>query len=431
MTCTSQPSVLPFSRFSNCSLYIKARVEKHCIKGSFAPMRHPRKNVASLPGCLCTDCSGGMTQNTVVGKLSLLHLVMIIPHFYLKRDGSSQNKSQIQIQILILKKRKWGPNKGKGRSDITITMYHFLPDLPDHPAPPRPLIAKVSSRTASHVLSGQQQQTSTQPPKTLSKPVTQQPPPTLPKPDIQPPPTFPKPFAQSPQTQPKPQRFIQPLPKPYLQTSPQPPPKSQVPPQTPPKPQSFPQALVKSQSLPLDHSEDFSRQSVLSGDPLSPTESGGGLSDGMSSKQMSIKERWVTVGGDRCVVLLDDVFSVFSAATYQHLVYGPTLNRSCTEEEMWWMIMPNLWSPSELSLTDITLNVAQSICDADSSSSLPVTTSPFSIQQNMPAVTTIKKAFLFFAPFTQAALCKNCLQCYFNVAFCIKGVTWNGETWQK
>lgn len=155
----------------------------------------------------------------------------------------------------------------------------------------------------SHVSSSQQQrQTNIQPPQTLPKPFTQQPPPTLPKPssDIQhqphsqPPPTYPKPFTQSPQNQPKPQRFVQPLPKPYPQTAPQTQPKPQVPPQTPPKPQSFPQALIKSQSLPLDHSEDFSKHSVHSGDLLSPTDSGEQLSDGMSSKQMSIKERWVT-----------------------------------------------------------------------------------------------------------------------------------------
>uniref|UniRef100_A0A3P8TUB3 Supervillin n=1 Tax=Amphiprion percula TaxID=161767 RepID=A0A3P8TUB3_AMPPE len=177
-----------------------------------------------------------------------------------------------------------------------------ISDLPDHPSPLRPLIAKVSSRTVSHVSNSQQQQqqhTIVQPPQTLPKPFTQQPPPTQPKPPSyvqpqpysQPPPTYPKPFTHSPQTQPKPQGFIQPLPKPYPQTGPQTQPKPQVPPQTPPKPQSFPQALVKSQSLPLDHSEDFSRHSVYSGDLLSPTESGDQLSDGMSTKQMSIKER--------------------------------------------------------------------------------------------------------------------------------------------
>ncbi|XP_034468840.1 supervillin-like isoform X8 [Hippoglossus hippoglossus] len=176
----------------------------------------------------------------------------------------------------------------------------------DHSAPLRPLVAKVSSRTVSHVSSSQQQQQQQQtvnlPPQTLPKPFTQPPLASQPKPlsiiqpqpysqHSQPPPTYPKPFTQSPQTQPKPQGFVQPLPKPYPQTVPQPPPKPQVPPQTPPKPQSFPKALVKSQSLPLDNSEDFSRDSIQSGDLLSPTDSGDLLCDGMSSKQMSIRER--------------------------------------------------------------------------------------------------------------------------------------------
>ncbi|XP_068604471.1 supervillin-like [Brachionichthys hirsutus] len=161
-------------------------------------------------------------------------------------------------------------------------------DLSDRPAALRPLIAKVSSRALPHVPSShQKQQANIQPP----KPLTQQPPPTPPKPLYQPPPTPPKPFTQSSQPQPKPQRFVQPLPKPYLQVAAQPHPKPQVPPQTPPKPQSFPQVLVKSQSLPLDHIEDFNRHSIHSGDLLSPTESAEKLSDGMSSKQMSIKER--------------------------------------------------------------------------------------------------------------------------------------------
>uniref|UniRef100_A0AAX7VF07 HP domain-containing protein n=1 Tax=Astatotilapia calliptera TaxID=8154 RepID=A0AAX7VF07_ASTCA len=112
-----------------------------------------------------------------------------------------------------------------------------------------------------------------------------------PQPYSQAPPTYPKPFNHSPQTQPKPQGFVQPLPKPYQQTAPQPQLKPQVPPQTPPKPQSLPQALIKSQSLPLEHIEDLGRHSDHSGDLLSPTESGDQLSDGMSSKQMSIKER--------------------------------------------------------------------------------------------------------------------------------------------
>ena len=187
---------------------------------------------------------------------------------------------------------------------FNLTILH--PFLSDHSAPLRPLVAKVSSRTVSHVSSSQQQQQQTvnQPPQTLPKPFTQPPLVSQPKPlsiiqpqpfsqHSQPPPTYPKPFSQSPQTQPKPQGFVQPLPKPYPQTAPQPPPKPQVPPQTPPKPQSFPKALVKSQSLPLDNSEDFSRDSVQSGDLLSPTDSGDLLSDSMSSKQMSIRERWV------------------------------------------------------------------------------------------------------------------------------------------
>lgn len=191
-------------------------------------------------------------------------------------------------------------------------LYVFLLDVPDHSTALRPLIAKVSSRTVSHISSGpQHQQTNTQPPKTLPKPFIQQPPPTLPKPlsdtqpqqpsqpsqpsqppqPPQPPPTYPKPFTQSPQTQQKPQRFVQLLPKPFPHTPPQTQPKPQVPPQTPPKPQGFSQALIKSQSLLPEPGEDLNRQSVLSGDLLSPTESGDALSDGMSSKQMSIKER--------------------------------------------------------------------------------------------------------------------------------------------
>ncbi|KAG7526290.1 supervillin-like isoform X12 [Solea senegalensis] len=163
-----------------------------------------------------------------------------------------------------------------------------ISDLPDESPPVKQLIAKVSSRTVSHVSNGQQQQhTVTQPPQTLPKPTSY----IQPQPFSQPPPTYPKPFTQSPQTHPKPQGFVQPISKPYPQTPPQPPPKPLVPPQTPPKPQSFPKSLIKSQSLPLDHCEDFSRVSVHSGDLLSPTDSGEHLSDDMSSKQMSIKER--------------------------------------------------------------------------------------------------------------------------------------------
>lgn len=170
-------------------------------------------------------------------------------------------------------------------------------DLPDHLAAVRPLVAKVSSRTVSHITSNSQHQhqpANPQPPKTLPKPVLpQQPPPTIPKPSAdthpqqhpqppQAPPTLPKPFTHSPQTQQRPQKFSQPLPKPFLQAPP---------PQTTPKPQSFPQALLKPQSYLLEPGEDLIGQSAPSGDLLSPTESADPLTDGMSSKQMSIKER--------------------------------------------------------------------------------------------------------------------------------------------
>uniref|UniRef100_A0A8C2ZSB5 Supervillin n=1 Tax=Cyclopterus lumpus TaxID=8103 RepID=A0A8C2ZSB5_CYCLU len=134
---------------------------------------------------------------------------------------------------------------------------------------------KVRSRTFSR---SQFTQTGLQ--NLLPKPFAQQPPA-----DVQPH----KPFTQSPQTQPRPQGFVQPLPKPYLQTPPLQTPKPQVPPQTPPKPQCFPQALVQPQ--PPDHGDDLGGHSDYSGEPLSPTESGDQLSDGMSAKQMSIKER--------------------------------------------------------------------------------------------------------------------------------------------
>ncbi|XP_056148674.1 supervillin-like [Lampris incognitus] len=177
--------------------------------------------------------------------------------------------------------------------------------LPDHPVSLRPATKIVSSRSASHVSSTQQKPLAP-PLQTLPKTLTQQPPPTQPKPQsyiqpqpqayiqpTQPTPTHPRPLTQPPQTQPKPQGYVQPLPKPYSQPAPQPQahPKPQVPPHTLPKPQSFPQLLVKSQSLPLDHSEDFSRHCVHSGDLLSPTGSGEHLLDNMSTKQMSIKER--------------------------------------------------------------------------------------------------------------------------------------------
>lgn len=203
-------------------------------------------------------------------------------------------------------------------------LFILLSDFHDHPAPLKPLVAVVSSRAVSHV-SSSQQQTHIQPPATLPKPFAHQPPLSPPKPSSDPQPqpssTYPKPFTQSPQTPPKPQGFVQPLPKPFSHTAPPTPPKPQVPPQTLPKPQSFPQSLVKSQSMPLDHIEDFGKHSVHSGDLLSPTESVDQLSDGMSAKQMSIKERWVTADSFRvflywfihvntCVLFLQVIFII-------------------------------------------------------------------------------------------------------------------------
>lgn len=198
----------------------------------------------------------------------------------------------------ISKNKRWG-NKRTNNVIMPLMLlftneplYVSPSDLPDHLAAVRPLVAKISSRTASHISSSSQHQH--QPPKTLPKPVLpQQPPPTLPKPSAdahpqqypqppQAPPTYPKPFTHSPQTQQRPQRFAQPLPKPFLQAPP---------PQTAPKPQGFPQALLKPQSHLLEPGEDPIGQSTLSGDLLSPTESADPLTDGMSSKQMSIKER--------------------------------------------------------------------------------------------------------------------------------------------
>uniref|UniRef100_H3CLH1 Supervillin n=1 Tax=Tetraodon nigroviridis TaxID=99883 RepID=H3CLH1_TETNG len=59
----------------------------------------------------------------------------------------------------------------------------------------------------------------------------------------------------------------------------------------PPSSAALRQQLVQSYPFTLDQGGDFSRPSVPPGDPLSPTESGDLLLDGMSSKQMSIKER--------------------------------------------------------------------------------------------------------------------------------------------
>lgn len=170
---------------------------------------------------------------------------------------------------------------------IKIWLWSTFPsDLPDRPAPLKPLIAKVSSRTVSYISSGhQQQQNALQPPQTFPKPPLN----IQPQSFSEPPPTYPKPFTHSLQTQPKAPGPIQSLSKPYPQVALQnQQTKLQVPPQTPPKPHSFPQALA---SQSQDHLEDFGRNSVYSGDLLSPTEPGDLLSDGMSAKQMSIRER--------------------------------------------------------------------------------------------------------------------------------------------
>ncbi|XP_077413137.1 supervillin isoform X2 [Vanacampus margaritifer] len=160
-----------------------------------------------------------------------------------------------------------------------------LSDPLDGTAPLRPSITKVSSTTTSQVSSIQQIYPVIQPPPTPPKPFPLQTHAEPPKSQLytqpsQSPPTYPKPATQPQQSQAKTQEFL-----------PQPPPKLQVPPPTPPKPQGFPQALVKSQSLPLEHSDDYNKLSVHSIDQLSPTGSADRLPYGMSSKQMSIKER--------------------------------------------------------------------------------------------------------------------------------------------
>ncbi|XP_054623849.1 supervillin-like isoform X3 [Dunckerocampus dactyliophorus] len=148
----------------------------------------------------------------------------------------------------------------------------------DLPASLRPAITEVSSRTTYHVSSIQQTHPVLQPPPTPPKLFSELPKPQLYIQPLQPLPTYPIPLTQSPQSQHKPQELFQ---KPRLQ----------VPPPTPPKPQCFPQTLVRSQTLPQDHSDDYNRLSVYSGDLLSPTGPGDRLFYGMSTKQMSIKER--------------------------------------------------------------------------------------------------------------------------------------------
>ncbi|XP_051944202.1 supervillin-like isoform X2 [Hippocampus zosterae] len=161
-----------------------------------------------------------------------------------------------------------------------------LSDLRDCTVSPRPLISTVSS-TTFQVSSAQQTHPVIQPPPTPPKSFLPQTHAEPPKPHLyvqpsQSPPIYPKPFTQPQQSQAKIQEVLA---KPYLQPDPQPLPRLQVPPPTPPKPQGFRHALVKSQSLPLEQSpsDDYSR--------LSPTGSADRLPYGMSSKQMSIKER--------------------------------------------------------------------------------------------------------------------------------------------
>ncbi|XP_061775557.1 supervillin-like isoform X3 [Nerophis ophidion] len=171
---------------------------------------------------------------------------------------------------------------GEEGGDGSTRIQAGLSDLQDGAASLTPAITKESCRAKSQVSSIQQTHPVLQHPPTPLKPFLPQTPPELPKPQLyvqplQALPAYPKPFSQSPQSQSELQKLV---PKPKLQ----------VPPQTPPKPQSFPQTLVKSQSLSLDHSDDYNRFSVQSGDLHSPTESGN-LLYGMSSKQMSIKER--------------------------------------------------------------------------------------------------------------------------------------------
>ncbi|KAM9791401.1 supervillin isoform 8-T9 [Syngnathus typhle] len=166
-------------------------------------------------------------------------------------------------------------------------------DRQDRTAPLRPLITKVSSTTTSQTSSIQQRHPLIQPPLTPPKTFLLQTHTESPKHQfsIQPsqsPPTYPKLFTQSQQNQVTTQEFLS---KPSIQPDLQALPKVQVPPPTPPKPQGFLQPLPKSQSLPLEHSDDYNKFSVHSIDPLSPTGSAEQLPYGMSSKQMSIKER--------------------------------------------------------------------------------------------------------------------------------------------
>ncbi|XP_014822821.1 PREDICTED: supervillin-like isoform X1 [Poecilia mexicana] len=235
-----------------------------------------------------------------------------------------------------------------------------ISDLPDHPGPLKPLIAKVSSRTVSYISSGQQQQPQSilQPPRTLPKPPLY----IQPQSYSQAPPTQPKPFTHSVQPQPKPPG--QTLSKPYPQVAPQPPQaKPQAPPQTPPKPHSFPQALKPQVATP-DHPEDFSKNSVHSGDLLSPTEPGDQLPDGMSTKQMSIKERVALLkkSGEEDwknrINKKQEVATVASAEQQQHQEWEMETNQKKEEgvaqdhsavsgsEQLWEPVFSSTFSPT-------------------------------------------------------------------------------------
>ncbi|XP_007552124.1 supervillin isoform X8 [Poecilia formosa] len=234
-----------------------------------------------------------------------------------------------------------------------------ISDLPDHPGPLKPLIAKVSSRTVSYISSGQQQQQSIlQPPRTLPKPPLY----IQPQSYSQAPPTQPKPFTHSVQPQPKPPG--QTLSKPYPQVAPQPPQaKPQAPPQTPPKPHSFPQALKPQVATP-DHPEDFSKNSVHSGDLLSPTDPGDQLPDGMSTKQMSIKERVALLkkSGEEDwknrINKKQEVATVASAEQQQHQEWEMETNQKKEEgvaqdhsavsgsEQLWEPVFSSTFSPT-------------------------------------------------------------------------------------
>ncbi|XP_071062400.1 uncharacterized protein, partial [Pseudochaenichthys georgianus] len=131
-----------------------------------------------------------------------------------------------------------------------------ISDLSDHPAPLKPLIAKVSSRAVSHVSSSQQQ------------------------PSLQ---LFLKPSRSS---------LLQHPPNLWSPSSRSPHQRSPSHHSTPPKPQSFPQALVKSQSPPPGQREDFDGLSATTLEICCPPQSlESCFLKACPPKQMSIRER--------------------------------------------------------------------------------------------------------------------------------------------